>query len=267
MAFNSVARGELASAPPAALPFTDISARAYVIDILNRELRPFLSRWHPLLSAWEKTNLPEAAWPLGPLCRDDLATTRDRILWVTWDLGAALNVQGLANILPQRPNVLGALVPAAEVLARDPKLPLLDPDRIKVGWRIFVENASRISTQPLAAGVTRGVGFALQGDHPRRAQDCRPDPSAGCRRCDDRVDFVSCAHVHLRPFLADWHPKLQAWENQQAPDAKKPETEWPDADKCRAAIEQLRIAICNDLRLLGGLIGVQRLDEILSGGP
>ena len=57
----SVARGELASAPPAALPFTDISARAYVIDILNRELRPFLSRWHPLLSAWEKTNLPEAA--------------------------------------------------------------------------------------------------------------------------------------------------------------------------------------------------------------
>ena len=61
-----------------------------------------------------------------------------------WDLGAALNVQGLANILPQRPNVLGALVPAAEVLARDPKLPLLDPDRIKVGWRIFVENASRI---------------------------------------------------------------------------------------------------------------------------
>ncbi len=33
----SVARSELASAPPAALPFTDISARAYVIDILNKQ--------------------------------------------------------------------------------------------------------------------------------------------------------------------------------------------------------------------------------------
>src|SRR4029077_6345619 len=105
----SLARGELASSPPAALPFTDISARAYVIDILNKELRPFLSRWHPLLSAWDKTNLPEAAWPLAQLCRQDLTTTRDRILWLTWDLGAALNVQGLDKILPQRPIGLGPL--------------------------------------------------------------------------------------------------------------------------------------------------------------
>ena len=147
----SVARSELASAPPTALPFTDISARAYVIDILNRQLRPFLSRWHPLLSAWEKTNLPEASWPLAQLCRKDLATTRDSILWLTWDLGAALNVQGLDKILPQRPIGLGPLMPTAEVDAHDPKVSRLDPERIKVGWRIFVECASRISTQPLAA--------------------------------------------------------------------------------------------------------------------
>ena len=121
-----------------------------------------------------------------------------------WDLGAALNVQGLANILPQRPNVLGALVPAAEVLARDPKLPLLDPDRIKVGWRIFVENASRISTQPLAAGggVLREALdslYKLFGIIRDELKTVGPTPPLVAAGVTIEFDFVSCAQ---RAFAA-----------------------------------------------------------------
>jgi hypothetical protein len=267
----SVARSELAGEPPATLPFTDISARAYVIDILNKQLRPFLSRWHPLLSAWEKTNLPEAAWPLAPLCRDDLATTRDRILWLTWDLGVALNVQGLDTILPPKPGTLGELLPEAEVDARRPNLSLLDQERMKMGWRIFVECTSRISTQPLATG-TGLLREALESlyklfetvrDELKNVSPPRPLAAAG-----ETVESVSfrLLNRHLRPFLAEWHPALLAWEDQRQAE-KKSEAEWPDAAKCRAELQQLSSALREDVRLLGALIGVQHLDEILSGDP
>jgi hypothetical protein len=267
----SVARSELASEPPATLPFTDISARAYVIDILNKQLRPFLSRWHPLLSAWERTNLPEAAWPLGPLCRDDLATTRDRILWLTWDLGAALNVQGLDKILPPKPGTLGALLPEAEVCARRPNLSLLDQERMKMGWRIFVECASRVSTQPLATrtGLLREALdslyklFGMIRDEIKTVGPTPPLVAAG-----DTIESISfrLLNRHLRPFLANWHPALLAWENQHQAE-RKSEAEWPDAAKCRAELAQLCSALREDVRRLGVLIGVQHLDEILSGDP
>jgi hypothetical protein len=268
----SVARSELGSAPPTTLPFSDISARAYVIDILNKQLRPFLSRWHPLLSAWEKTNLPEAAWPLAELCRNDLATTRDRILWLTWDLGAALNVQGLDMILPARPGTLCELLPVAAVSARNPSLPLLDQERIKVGWRIFVECASRISTQPLATGTgllreALDSLYKLFGMVRDELKSVGPTPSlvaAGATVESIAFHLLNC---HLRPFLAKWHPALVAWEKPQRAEGKKSEAEWPDADKCRAELDQLRGAMLGDVRILGALIGVQRLDEFLSGGP
>lgn len=225
----SVARPELASAPPAGLPFTQISARAYVIDILNKELRPFLSRWHPLLSAWEKTSLPAATWPLQ-LCRADLATTRDRILWRAWDLGAALNVQGLENILPPRPGTLEELLPADQIRAHDPDPSRFDPERVKVGWRIFVECASRVSTQRLAAD-TGLLHEALQSLHDLfgtirdELKTVRPVPSrAVASETVESLSFRLLNH-HLRPFLANWHPKLLAWENEQQPNGKKNEAD------------------------------------------
>ena len=82
-----------------------------------------------------------------------------------------------------------------------------------------------------------------------------------------RVHFLSPLNRHLRPFLAKWHPALLAWENQQQPDGKKSEAEWPDAAKCREELEQIRKAMRENVRRLGALIGVQHLDEILSDGP
>jgi hypothetical protein len=51
------------------------------ITMLNLELRPFLSRWHPALREWEATNPDsgEAAWPEGAACRRELAQVQARI--------------------------------------------------------------------------------------------------------------------------------------------------------------------------------------------
>jgi len=45
------------------------------VTMLNRELRPFLSRWHPRLREYEKSRPdgPEADWPENVACRGDLA--------------------------------------------------------------------------------------------------------------------------------------------------------------------------------------------------
>lgn len=56
------------------------------VTLLNRELRPFLSKWHPILSDFEKAEpqRPESAWPRMEECRRELRVvqrnTREYVL-------------------------------------------------------------------------------------------------------------------------------------------------------------------------------------------
>jgi hypothetical protein len=64
-----------------------------------------------------------------------------------------------------------------------PNLSRLDPEHIKGGWRIFVECATRISTQPLTTGAGL-LGEALQSLYKLfgTIRNGRPDPAArDCR--------------------------------------------------------------------------------------
>ncbi|MEU7059164.1 hypothetical protein [Streptomyces sp. NPDC046197] len=52
-----------------------ITVEYLAVNLLNRELRPFLSKWHPRLTAFENAHpeLPESAWPDAAECRGELA--------------------------------------------------------------------------------------------------------------------------------------------------------------------------------------------------
>ncbi|MCI3221806.1 hypothetical protein [Streptomyces sp. NP-1717] len=56
------------------------------VTLLNRELRPFLSKWHPLLREFENANpdQPESVWPRAAECRAELrqlqTATREYVL-------------------------------------------------------------------------------------------------------------------------------------------------------------------------------------------
>lgn len=65
------------SRPPAGGP----TVEELGIAMLNLELRPFLSRWHPLLSEWEHTHRgePERAWDGNLRCRAELAKLQQRL--------------------------------------------------------------------------------------------------------------------------------------------------------------------------------------------
>ncbi|MEU5863356.1 MULTISPECIES: hypothetical protein [unclassified Nonomuraea] len=53
----------------------------FAISMLNKELRPFLSKWHPLLTAWERAHPsePESAWPGDQECRAHLRLLQSAI--------------------------------------------------------------------------------------------------------------------------------------------------------------------------------------------
>ncbi len=48
------------------------------VTMLNRQLRPFLSKWHPRLREYEKAHPddPESAWPDNAACRGELRTVQ-----------------------------------------------------------------------------------------------------------------------------------------------------------------------------------------------
>ncbi|MFF1722629.1 hypothetical protein [Streptomyces sviceus] len=52
-----------------------ITVEYLAVNLLNRELRPFLSKWHPRLLAFEAANpeLGESAWAQASECRRELA--------------------------------------------------------------------------------------------------------------------------------------------------------------------------------------------------
>lgn len=52
------------------------------VTMLNHQLRPFLSKWHPQLRAFEQSNPdnPESAWPDNLACRNDLQSLQSQLI-------------------------------------------------------------------------------------------------------------------------------------------------------------------------------------------
>lgn len=94
-------RTELKSMPPSPPPLgNEITLEAYVLDILNNEIRPFLAFWHPRLDEWLATGMPENQWPLATICRDHLEYTQVGIVKKVRTLGKMLSIPNLDMLVP-----------------------------------------------------------------------------------------------------------------------------------------------------------------------
>jgi hypothetical protein len=71
------------------------------ITMLNRELRPFLSYWHPRLHAWEQANpnTAEARWPENVACRQDLRGVQQRLYEYAMGFAKLAGVGNAAEII------------------------------------------------------------------------------------------------------------------------------------------------------------------------
>ncbi|MFF9210936.1 MULTISPECIES: hypothetical protein [unclassified Streptomyces] len=77
------------------------------IALLNYELRPILSKWHPELEHWETVQDPgvsrrehEAAWSRSGELREELSHMRRTVMAYANTLGAACGVPDLSSAVP-----------------------------------------------------------------------------------------------------------------------------------------------------------------------
>ncbi|TCB97305.1 hypothetical protein E0H26_13710 [Micromonospora zingiberis] len=94
------------------------------IAMLNVELRPFLSRWHPILGRWESAHpeQSEAGWPLNAECRSELAAMQKRLLPYIHGFGKLAGVRKAPQIVDGTLGPQFASMPAPRQAA-DPTAP------------------------------------------------------------------------------------------------------------------------------------------------
>jgi hypothetical protein len=75
-------REALKSARPSQPVGDSKTVEQLAIMMLNLDLRPFLTRWHPLLRTWEIGNqgVDDGAWPGNETCREELQAVQIRLL-------------------------------------------------------------------------------------------------------------------------------------------------------------------------------------------
>jgi hypothetical protein len=78
------------------------------IGMLNLQMRPFLAKWHPVLTEWRAANpdSPEAQWPDHDRCRAELESMRLGLLEYVEGLGELAGVSNIGVMLG-RPETTG----------------------------------------------------------------------------------------------------------------------------------------------------------------
>jgi uncharacterized membrane protein YeaQ/YmgE (transglycosylase-associated protein family) len=67
----------------------------YAITMLNQQLRPFLSKWHPALAAFERNypNQAESEWDLQSQCRAELEQLQGELVWYSKGLAELAGIK------------------------------------------------------------------------------------------------------------------------------------------------------------------------------
>ncbi|MFD1044523.1 hypothetical protein ACFQ1S_02415 [Kibdelosporangium lantanae] len=69
--------------------------------MLNNEIRPFLSRWHPQLRNWERRHPDqlESEWPKANECRQHLTAMQQRIVRYAVGYGELAAVPNMNDVM------------------------------------------------------------------------------------------------------------------------------------------------------------------------
>jgi hypothetical protein len=73
---------ELLKTTEPARPTAGPTVEMFAFRMLNKEIRPFLTKWHPELKRFEETisMAPETAWEHNNICRGELGRLQDRLV-------------------------------------------------------------------------------------------------------------------------------------------------------------------------------------------
>jgi hypothetical protein len=138
-----------------------------------------------------------------------------------------------------------------------------DPTERRAAWSLYIELVTRIAIQPLEEdqGLLRETLNSLYQLFPTTREILKEaGPSVGASH-----DSVGGIAIHvlnngLRPFLAKWHPLLQAWEAQRPPNLspKEHEDNWSEQPNLRSDLELLRKDLEQYANALATIAGVKK---------
>jgi hypothetical protein len=136
-----------------------------------------------------------------------------------------------------------------------------DPAERRAAWALYVELVTRVAVQPLGKdeGVLRESLSSLHALFAVTRQVLRDaGPDVGIAKESVGGAAIAVLNQGLRPFLARWHPALQAWEAQRDPKTSLPEHErkWSEEPKLRAELENLRKGLAQYADALAKIAGV-----------
>jgi hypothetical protein len=257
-----ITRTELKTMRPTRLPVSpeDYTVESYAVLMLNDALRPFMGRWHPRLSKWERTALPEAEWPLAEYCRRDLEATRKRVLGYTWGFGKMLNVVNLARLLPldQDHEDEQQLMALVGIETKEKEFDS-SPSTLQreVGSHIYIELVWNLSSElppPDTDMLREHLNSLTALDIFIRAElEKLPLQTEFMARESLSVEAVAMSLLTgpLRKFLITWMPRLQNFEKRDGVN-----TVWEKAEECRSELEDLRPALVNEAKRMGRVLGL-----------
>ncbi|MPY60053.1 hypothetical protein [Streptomyces spongiae] len=142
---------------------------------------------------------------------------------------------------------------------------VVNNDARQVAWHLFVETATRVSTQPLAPdeGLIREAMnslYSLFGTTRDILKESRPSVAAtGAQTVESMA--LAMLNQELRPFLSGWHPRLREFETAHPDD---PESAWPDNAACRAELRTVQRHIHAYALGFARLAGVHDADTLIS---
>jgi hypothetical protein len=136
-----------------------------------------------------------------------------------------------------------------------------DPTERRAAWSLYIELATRIAVEPLAAdeGLDREALSSLHslfGITREVLRDAGPD--VGASRESVGGIAVTVLNVGLRPFLAKWHPELLAWETRRKAGSttRGHERAWPRHKEFRSELNGLRDQLERYATALASIAGV-----------
>lgn len=232
----------------------------FVIEILTRDLLPFLGRWQSRVDTWSQSGRPVGEWPLLGLCRADLARTRERLVERGWQLGIGLGLAGLERLLPDRPRVVPKLIAAVALSDADTAVPASpDPALMQAGWQIYVEASTRLPLADLLSGPgALGEAIAaldLLADGLRDTLKSMPPPTNAAADTIQALAFKLLSEA-LQPFLTEWRPRYRRFTVSERAEAK-----WGRAPECRYALMATRARCLPLVSAIGRKVGAPALPE------
>ncbi|MEW2398593.1 hypothetical protein [Streptomyces sp. NPDC046862] len=142
---------------------------------------------------------------------------------------------------------------------------VVDNDARQVAWHLFVETATRVSTQPLASdeGLIREAMNSLYSLFATTRDILKGSRPSVAVAGNQTVESLALAMLNqeLRPFLSTWHPRLRGFETAH-PDG--PESAWPDNATCRAELRRVQRHIHAYALGFARLAGVHDADTLIS---